>query len=117
MKNFKRYCSEEWEVIQCAPLKELGILALENKRGGYIEFVGLTTLSLTTQAKLHKNNDSIFGSFEDDITPQYDNIDPLFSDVGNIELMKLCLAINLIGDSFFGKGVKVGNIRIMNPHL
>jgi len=31
--------------------------------------------------------------------------------------MKTCLAINLIGEKFFGKGFKVGNVRVMNPHL
>ena len=117
LKNFKRYCNGTWEFIECAPLKELGIIALKNSMNGYIEFIDLTTISLTTEVKLHKNNSSVLGSFEDDITPQYNDIDPLFSDVGNIELMKTCLAINLIGEKFFGKGFKVGNIRVMNPHL
>jgi len=36
---------------------------------GYIEFIDLTTISLTTEVKLHKNNSSVLGSFEDDITP------------------------------------------------
>jgi hypothetical protein len=31
--------------------------------------------------------------------------------------MKTCLAINLAAQSLLFKGEKVGNIRVMNPHL
>lgn len=117
LNNFKRYCNGEWEYIECEPLNEANIIILKNKELGYYDFIGLSAISLDTPLEFSPGNHTVFGSFEGDITSQYYGVDALESNVGNVELMKTCLAINLAAQSLLFKSEKIGNIRVINPHL
>jgi hypothetical protein len=63
VNNFRRYCGEEWSVIECDALEEAGIIALYNKERGYVDFIGLTSISLTTPVELKKGNNTVLGNF------------------------------------------------------
>lgn len=115
--RMSRYCTSDWEVPEIPEFEKLGILTLHNIRGDYYNFVCIDNMNLSMQVPFKKGK-KITGNFIDDITPEQWGIDLLDGDYGNVDNMKVMLALNNYPEIFKRTGItqgKVGEIFVMNP--
>lgn len=110
---FSRYCNGSWEPINNDALESLNILALRNKISGQVNFFVLSGHDLSRKIKM-KEGTTVLGQHVNDITPQHAGVIPLEADLGNIELMKAMVAINLAARSVLRKGDKLGEVMAIN---
>lgn len=110
---FTRYCNGQWEPVENKGFESLNILVLRNKISGQVNFFVFDNNNIADEVKM-KEGSTILGKFTDDITPQYSGITPLKATLGNIDLMKAMIAINLAYSSVMRPGDKMGEIMTMN---
>lgn len=97
--QFAQFCTGngEWEMPSIPEFEALGIIILHNKRGGYYKIYTLDNTNPKTKVRFEKGT-SVLGSFVDDITPEQLGVVPLEGDVGNVNNMKIMLALNNFPD-------------------
>ena len=109
-----KYCNHNYQIIDNATAEQFGIIIIQNKITGQIDFIRISPNNLVIQKHFNKRN-ILSGTFESDLAQQSKaNSLMLESRVGNIELMEEMLIINSL-QGLFNNESTVGSIEVINP--
>lgn len=97
--QFEQFCTGngEWEMIDIPEFEPLKTIVLYNAMGNYYKIFTIDNQNPQIKVKL-KHGQSILGSFIDDISLEQSGIVPLTCDYGNINNIKVMLALNAYPD-------------------
>ena len=132
--TLKRYCNDSWQIADDEILESFGLLRLENKYSGQVDFVRISDSTLKNNYRQELESDDVFknrsgltGTYESDIVQQSKAISltkvgnktqsvqgSLMAEAinGNIEIMETMLIINQLTEM---QGKVIGNIQVVNP--
>ena len=114
--NLSKYSGGSWSKLNIMALEELGIISLQNKITGQIDFLILSDeQNLNEEVNLGLGT-SILGSFKKNFQVENDK-GLLTSTLGNIQLIKLMSALNLMAekDDVF-RTFQIGDIKVLNVY-
>ena len=132
--TLRKYCNDSWEVIDDDAIESFGLIRLENRRTGQIDFIRVSHKTLDRNYRKHlksdnafKNRNGLTGTYEADIVQQSKSISltkvggktqsvqgSLMAEAvnGNVEIMETMLIINQLTGL---QGKVIGNIQVINP--
>lgn len=114
-QRLSKYCNENWEIQECEPAEQLGIILLKNKLTKQVDVIKITTSSIKHKVHFGKGRTSLVGAFEPDIVQLRKSKSLMLQGAnGNMELMEAMLVLNNIPD-LFRDNAMVGNIQVLNP--
>lgn len=109
-----KYTNGAWIVPDnLVALEELGILVLQNRFDGQIDIINLSTSFKLNQPLNLGLGTTILGAHKNNVDLQNDK-SLLSATQGNIELMKVMLALNELAEKSNLQNVKIGDIKILN---
>lgn len=112
--NLGQYIESDWSVVENESLLQLGIIALQNNVTKQIDLISLSYYGGDINGELKLGlGTTMLGAHKKDYDPSVANRNLLKATSGNIDLMKVMLALNEMPDWFNGI-FKVGNIKVLD---
>lgn len=116
--TFSEYMDPVYELVDIPALVDMGIIAFENTQTGVINFVVITDQNL--DARVDNNGQStVLGCFIKNDKAKNLPFDPLDSNAGNMELLKVMHVINTLKELYPDKiqNKQIGSIEAINIYL
>lgn len=115
--KLSKYCNRNWQVLDCPSVNELGIIILQNKTSGQVDFLKITSSNINSMLKFKNKNKALSGAFQNDIVEESKDDSLMLQGYrGNAELMEVMLVVNQL-QNLFNKFTFVGNIEVINPRM
>lgn len=124
--QFAKYCNSDWDIIECEPAEEFGVILLRNKNTQQIDVKRISTQNLdygiynTKEFKESLNNKNVsnyknlcagIGRNDLEFSSQSDSL-IAEATFGNIELIETMLLLNALGTI---DDLHINGLQVLNP--
>ena len=112
-----KYCNHLWQIVPCDEIVNFGMIILQNKNTGQLDFIKISTNNLNYQRHFgNKDRLGLSGAFEPDLNQESNSESKMLkAKEGNIELMEAMLVINNL-EGLFNKKATLGSVEVINPY-
>ena len=115
--KLSKYCNRNWQILDCPAVNELGIIIVQNKTSGQVDFLKISSSNINSSIKFKNNNKMLSGNFQNDIIEESKDDSLMLQGYrGNAELMETMLVINQL-QNLFNKYTFVGAVEVINPRM